>query len=111
MLERRYDGVQAYCQSKLAQILFTFDLADELAGSGVIATCLHPATYMPTKIVPSPISSIQDGVDATWQLMTRPPDEVNGRYFNGPRESRADGQAYDAGARRRLRELSERLTA
>jgi NAD(P)-dependent dehydrogenase (short-subunit alcohol dehydrogenase family) len=111
MLERHYDGVQAYCQSKLAQILFTFDLAEELDGSGVAATCLHPATYMPTKIVPSPISSIQDGVDATWHLMTGPPDEVNGRYFNGLREARADAQAYDADARRALRELSERLTA
>jgi NAD(P)-dependent dehydrogenase (short-subunit alcohol dehydrogenase family) len=111
MLERHYDGVQAYCQSKLAQILFTFDLAEELAGSGVIATCLHPATYMPTKIVPSPVSTIQAGVDATWHLMTAPPDEVDGRYFNGLREARANAQAYDADARRALNELSERLTA
>ena len=111
MLDRDYSGVQAYCQSKLAQILFTFDLTEQLDGSGVIATCLHPATYMPTKIVPSPISSIQDGVDATWHLMTGPPDEVGGRYFNGLREAQADGQAYDADARRRLRELSERLVA
>ena len=111
MLERSYDGVQAYCQSKLAQILFTFDLADALAGSGVIATCLHPSTYMPTKIVPSPISTIADGVEATMRLLTGPPDEVGGRYFNVLRESRADGQAYDADARRRLHELSERLTA
>jgi NAD(P)-dependent dehydrogenase (short-subunit alcohol dehydrogenase family) len=37
MLERDYSGVRAYCQSKLAQIMFTFDLA----GSGVTATCLH----------------------------------------------------------------------
>ena len=54
MLERSYNGVRAYCQSKLAQILFTFDLAEELEGSGVTATCLHPATYMPTKIVHVP---------------------------------------------------------
>jgi NAD(P)-dependent dehydrogenase (short-subunit alcohol dehydrogenase family) len=111
MLERSYDGVQAYCQSKLAQILFTFDLTDELAGTGVIATCLHPSTYMPTKIVASPISTIADGVEATMRLLTEPPEEVGGRYFNVLRESRADGQAYDAGARRRLHELSEQLTA
>ena len=111
MLERSYDGVQAYCQSKLAQILFTFDLTDALAGSGVIATCLHPSTYMPTKIVRSPISTIADGVEATMRLLTEPPDEVGGRYFNVLRESRANGQAYDADARRRLHELSERLTA
>jgi NAD(P)-dependent dehydrogenase (short-subunit alcohol dehydrogenase family) len=111
MLERSYDGIEAYCQSKLAQILFTFDLTEELDGTGVIATCLHPSTYMPTKIVASPISTIQDGVDATLRLMTDPPDEVSGRYFNVMREARADGQAYDADARRRLHELSERLTA
>lgn len=51
MLERGYDGTRAYRQSKLALIMFTFDLAAELAGTGVTANCLHPATYMPTKIV------------------------------------------------------------
>src|SRR3954469_7950861 len=51
MLERRYSGVQAYCQSKLAQVMMTFDLAAELADRGITATALHPATYMPTKMV------------------------------------------------------------
>src|SRR5258707_556758 len=51
MLTRRYSGVQAYCQSKVAQIMFTFDLAEELRERGVTATCLHPATYMPTQMV------------------------------------------------------------
>jgi NAD(P)-dependent dehydrogenase (short-subunit alcohol dehydrogenase family) len=111
MLTRDYSGVRAYCQSKLAQILFTFDLAEELEGSGVIATCLHPATYMPTKIVRSPISTLEEGVEATMHLVAGPSDEVAGRYFNGLREARADAQAYDAGARRRLRELSDQLVS
>ena len=51
MLERDYTGVQAYCQSKLAQIMFTFDLAEELDAESVTANSLHPATFMPTKIV------------------------------------------------------------
>jgi NAD(P)-dependent dehydrogenase (short-subunit alcohol dehydrogenase family) len=106
MLERGYDGVRAYCQSKLAQIMFTFDLAE----SGVTATCLHPSTYMPTKIVHSPISTIADGVEATMRLITAPADEVTGRYFNVLREARADPQAYDTGARENLRALSEELT-
>ena len=46
MLTRGYSGVRAYCQSKLAQILFTFDLAKELAGQNIGVNCLHPATYM-----------------------------------------------------------------
>ena len=51
MLTRRYSGRAAYCQSKLAQILFTIDLAEELKGSGVIANALHPSTYMNTTMV------------------------------------------------------------
>lgn len=112
MLERRYSGVQAYCQSKLAQVMFTLDLAAELDGSGVTATCLHPATYMPTKMVRSPISTLQEGVDATLRLVADPAlDGVTGEYFEGTRRSRADPQAYDPWARRRLRELSQELVA
>src|SRR4051812_18293391 len=57
MLERGYSGMRAYAQSKLAQVLFSNDLADELAGAGVTSNALHPSTYMPTKIVASPASS------------------------------------------------------
>ena len=87
--------MRAYCQSKLAQILFTFDLAEELEGSGVTATCLHPATYMPTKIVRSPISSIDEGVDATMRLVSDPALERQRPLLQRPREARADAQAYD----------------
>ncbi len=115
MLEQNYDGVQAYCQSKLALVMFTFDLAEELAGTGVTANCLHPATYMPTKMVlaarGSSVSTIEEGVQATTHLITAPElDQVSGRYFNGLREARAEGQAYDRQARRQLRQLSEQLT-
>jgi NAD(P)-dependent dehydrogenase (short-subunit alcohol dehydrogenase family) len=112
MLERAYSGVQAYCQSKLAQIMLAFDQGEALAGRGVTATALHPATYMPTKIVPSPVSTLAEGVEATQRLVDDPAlAGVTGRYFNGLREARAHAQAYDAGARARLRELSERLVA
>ena len=111
MLTRSYSGGQAYCQSKLAQIMFTFDLADELAGTGVTATALHPATYMPTKMVARPVSTLQSGVDATLRLVIDPAlDGVTGRYYNGQREARANPQAYDPAARARLRTLSDHLT-
>ena len=75
-------------------------------------TALHPATYMPTKMVPSPISTLQEGVDATLRLVDSPElDGVSGVYFNGQSEARADPQAYDADARRALRETSDALTA
>jgi NAD(P)-dependent dehydrogenase (short-subunit alcohol dehydrogenase family) len=111
MLERDYSGWRAYMQSKLAQILFAFDVAERLP-EGVTATALHPATFMPTKMVPSPVSSLEEGVEATKRLVDDPEVEgVSGVYFNGRREEAADPQAYDEDARRRLRELSERLVA
>jgi NAD(P)-dependent dehydrogenase (short-subunit alcohol dehydrogenase family) len=105
MLTRGYSGTRAYAQSKLAQIMHAFDLAER----GVIANALHPATYMPTKMVVeagvSPRSTLEDGLRATFALTQR--TDVTGSYFNGEREARADDQAYDPDARRRLRELSE----
>ena len=111
MLERGYSGVQAYCQSKLAQIMFALDLAAELDGSGVSSTALHPATYMPTKIVPAPTGSLAEGVEATFRLVADPGlAGVSGAYFNVTNEQPAHPQAYDDDARRRLRELSAELT-
>jgi NAD(P)-dependent dehydrogenase (short-subunit alcohol dehydrogenase family) len=111
MLRRGYSGWRAYCQSKLAQILDAFDLADELDADVVTATALHPATYMPTKIVPSPISTIAEGVAATARLAVDPElAGVTGRYYNGVREVRPDPQALDPAARRRLREIADELT-
>jgi NAD(P)-dependent dehydrogenase (short-subunit alcohol dehydrogenase family) len=115
MLERGYSGVQAYCQSKLALVMFTFDLAEELEGSGVTANCLHPGTYMPTNMVRQagvePVTPLEDGVAATTRLITSPEVEgVNGHYFDGTSESAPHPQAEDPEARRRLRELSEELT-
>jgi NAD(P)-dependent dehydrogenase (short-subunit alcohol dehydrogenase family) len=114
MLERRYDGVQAYCQSKLAQVSFTFDLAHELDGHVVSATCLHPGTYMPTKMVRAagvePVTPLEQGVAATLRLVADPELEgVTGVYFNGLRAASPHPQADDREARQRLRKLSDRL--
>jgi NAD(P)-dependent dehydrogenase (short-subunit alcohol dehydrogenase family) len=114
MLTRGYSGGQAYCQSKLAQIMFTFDLAAELLDADVTANCLHPATYMPTNMVRaagvSPISSLAQGTEATLRLIADPAlDGVSGLYFNGLREEQPDPQAEDPAARARLRELSDGL--
>jgi NAD(P)-dependent dehydrogenase (short-subunit alcohol dehydrogenase family) len=114
MLEVSYDGTRAYRQSKLALVMFTFELADRLQG-GVSVNALHPATFMNTKMVHeagSPImSTIEDGLEATLALALPPElDGVTGRYFDGLHEARANSQAYDADARRRLWRLSEQLT-
>lgn len=115
MLTRDYSGVRAYCQSKLAQIMFTFDLAAQLAGSGVTVNCLHPATYMDTTMVRqagvAPLSSVDQGADAILNLAVGNALEgQSGLYYDGLRPSRAAAQAYDASARQRLRILSQSLT-
>jgi NAD(P)-dependent dehydrogenase (short-subunit alcohol dehydrogenase family) len=115
MFERSYEGYTAYSKSKLAQVLFTVELAERLAGRDVTVNALHPATLMDTKMVLDnlgrPHSSVEEGVAAVLRLVADPElDGVSGRFFDGPRESAAHGQAYDAGARRRLWEESERLT-
>lgn len=114
MLKQHYDGALAYRQSKLAQIMFTFDLASELDANSVTANCLHPATYMPTKIVrgdgTTPVSSLDEGVRAVLRLIADPAlDGVTGRYFDGTAEASPHPQAHDARARRRLRDVSDQL--
>src|ERR671912_2620531 len=114
MLERGYDAMRAYSTSKLAQLTFTFELAERLSGTGVSVNALHPASLMDTKMVQDTfgytMSTVEEGTEAVVRLAVSSELEgVTGRYFDGKREARADGQAYDEEARRRLWELSEEL--
>jgi NAD(P)-dependent dehydrogenase (short-subunit alcohol dehydrogenase family) len=115
MLTKDYSGTRAYAQSKLAQIMFTIDLASELKESGVTVNSLHPATYMNTTMVReggiSPVSTVEQGGGAILHLADG--DDVaekSGLFFNGMREAQANSQAYDDAARRQLRGLSRELT-
>jgi NAD(P)-dependent dehydrogenase (short-subunit alcohol dehydrogenase family) len=115
MLTKEYNGGRAYAQSKLAQIMFTIDLARELNGSGVTVNALHPATYMNTTMVReggiAPISTVEQGGEAILHLAVG--DDLDGKtglFFNGMQEAQAHSQAYDEAARKRLRALSLELT-
>jgi len=115
MLTRGYTGGRAYAQSKLAQIMFTFDLERELDPTAITANCLHPATYMATTMVRqsgvTPVSSVEEGAEAILNLaVSRELDGHSGEFYNGLRPSRASAQAYDIRARERLRALSMGLT-
>jgi NAD(P)-dependent dehydrogenase (short-subunit alcohol dehydrogenase family) len=114
MLERHYDGSRAYQQSKLAQIISGFELAERLPADEVTVNSLHPSTYMPTKMVllerGASVDSLEDGVTATHRLVTDPElAGTTGRFFDRLREERADAQAYDPAARATLWQRSLEL--
>jgi NAD(P)-dependent dehydrogenase (short-subunit alcohol dehydrogenase family) len=119
MAETEYEGFRAYAQSKLAQIMFTFDLADRLRAAGeegVTVNALHPATLMDTQMVRTSFgraghSDVAEGVESLSRMVADPElDGVSGRYFDQLEEGAPQPQAYDADARRRLWDLSEELT-
>src|SRR5215210_2925595 len=116
MLERGYDAMRAYSRSKLAQIMFTFELAERLSDTGVSVNALHPASLMDTKMVQDTfgytMSTVEEGSEAVVRLaVSQEVEGVTGRYFDGTREARANRQAHDLQARDRLWVLSEELCA
>jgi NAD(P)-dependent dehydrogenase (short-subunit alcohol dehydrogenase family) len=109
-----YEGRRAYAQSKLAQITYANDLAARLLATGITVNSLHPATFMPTKIViderGTSVDSLDRGVESTVRVAVDPElDTVTGHFFDREKETRAEAQAYDPDAQHALRELSERL--
>lgn len=116
MMESGFTTTNAYSQSKLAQIMFTITLSEQLDASEITVNSLHPATFMDTPMVTSmggrPMASVNDGADAVMQLAVG--TAVAGRtglYFNQLNEGRANAQAYDAAARQQLWDLSVELTS
>ena len=120
-LERGYGPVRAYAQSKLANILFTYELASRLAGTGVTANCLHPG-YVNTGLMrESPewlralwrpfLPNAERGARTALYLAAAPELEtVTGGYFERRRPVRSSRRSYDVAARRRLWDLSAELT-
>lgn len=114
MLEHGYSGTRAYGQSKLAQIMSGFELAERVPACEVTVNSLHPATYMPTKMVLAEvghhIDSLSEGVASTRRLVTDPDLEATtGRFFDRTREARAHVQAYDPAVRAELWATTLRL--
>jgi NAD(P)-dependent dehydrogenase (short-subunit alcohol dehydrogenase family) len=110
-----YSGVDAYRRSKLALIMFTFDLAAELQKLGVSVNALHPATLMDTFMVQeaqwAPMSTVEEGADAIMNLAVGDLQGRTGEYFDQRRPTRALRQAYDPQARERLQRIANELTA
>ena len=122
---RRYDPVRVYGRTKLANVLFTYELARRLGATGVTANCLHPgvvatklmADYMNVPLVGGAIArtfggSTDKGAEASVYLATsRDVEGVTGRYFVGWKETRSSPTSYDEALQHRLWEESARLTA
>jgi NAD(P)-dependent dehydrogenase (short-subunit alcohol dehydrogenase family) len=121
--ERGYDAKQVYSRSKLANVLFTYELARRLRGTGVTANCLDPgvvatgmlADYLGLAPRDGPVSTFgakpEKGAETSIYLASSPEVEgITGKYFERKRATRSSRQSYDEAAARRLWEISERLT-
>jgi retinol dehydrogenase 14 len=122
---RRYDGWKAYTQSKLANVVFTYELARRLAGSGVTVNCLHPGVVAsnfghagPLRIrlgvwIGRPfMKSPARGAETSIYLASSPEVEgVSGKYFVNRRAVRSSDESYDSAVAVRLWKVSEELTA
>lgn len=122
--EREYESADVYAATKLMNVLFTYELARRLRGSGVTANCLHPgaiatrllADYMKLPVVGGVVARTfggtpEEGADTAVYLAASPEvAEVSGKYFTHRRETRSSPVSYDEAAARRLWEVSERLT-
>jgi NAD(P)-dependent dehydrogenase (short-subunit alcohol dehydrogenase family) len=122
--ERGYHGSEAYAQSKLANILFTYELARRLRGSGVTANCLHPgviatkllAAYMGVPAAGGALARTfgarpEQGAETILYLASSEEVEgVSGKYFSQGKAVKSSPESYDEAAARRLWEISEQLT-
>jgi NAD(P)-dependent dehydrogenase (short-subunit alcohol dehydrogenase family) len=122
--ERGYQSKQVYSRSKLANILFTYELSRRLQGSGVTVNCLNPgvvatgmlADYMGIPRTETGSGSTfgakpEQGAETSIYLASSPDVEsVTGKYFEQKQPVASSRPSYDEAAARRLWEISERLT-
>jgi retinol dehydrogenase 14 len=112
--ERKFTGYGAYALSKAASILFTYELAQRLEGSGVTVNCLHPGVIN-TKLLREGFGGmsgapLKEGA-ATSVYLASAPDvgATTGRYFVKKREEESSPATHDSALRRKLWTISERL--
>lgn len=122
--ERGYTPLGAYFQSKLANVMFTYELARRLEGTGVTANCLHPgviATNLLSDYMGRPrsmglLNSLtnpgpEKGARPSIRLASDPAlATTTGKYFKELVESRTSRASYDVETARRLWEVSAELT-
>ncbi len=107
--ERNYGVMKAYSQSKLAMVLFTYELARRLQGTGVTANCLHPGSVSTniwgkplgplsflTKVTRLFMISADKGAETSVYLASSPALEgATGKYYDQMKETRSAEASYD----------------
>lgn len=109
-------GWGAYSNSKLALVMFTYELARRLKGTGVTANCLHPGGVatniwrVPPAIVRPFLKSAKEGAETQIYLASSPEVEgVSGKYFENKKEKRSSDESYDETKALALWEETSRL--
>jgi NAD(P)-dependent dehydrogenase (short-subunit alcohol dehydrogenase family) len=113
-LARGFQGYAAYAQSKLANILFTLELAERLPASQATVNCLHPGVVSTKLLIHgfgmNGSDTVEEAAETSVFLATSPEVEgVTGRYFARKREVNPAPQALEVDSRKQLWELSEKL--
>jgi retinol dehydrogenase 14 len=112
--ERNYNGIVAYKVAKLGNVLFTYELADRLAGSGVTANCLHPGVVA-TKLLDAGwgwsngLTSAQGAALSVYLATSPEVEQVTGQYFEGKSAGGASPKAADVKLRRKFWDVSAQL--
>ena len=124
-LEKNYTLWRAYSQSKLANILFTYELDRQLEGTGVTVNCLHPgavATNMGidrdtgfgkliTGILRPFFKTPEQGADTAFYLaVSNEVEGISGKYYYRRRITRSSSSSYDIETGKKLWELSKKMT-
>ncbi len=112
--EKHYDAYNAYAVSKLANILFTYRLAEKLKDTGITVNALHPGV-IGTKLLWEGFSisgaSVKQGAETSVYLASSPDVEnVTGKYFVDKKETPSSGLSYDKHIQNRMWEISAKLT-
>lgn len=113
--KRNYDGWATYGASKLANLLFTYELARRLDGTGVMVNAVHPG-FVNTNFqraaglnMRGPLTP-EEGADTQIWLATSPEVEgITGKYFVQRRDTRSSDISYDQGVARRLWDVSAKM--
>ena len=95
-------GWGAYANSKLALVMFTYELARRLRGTEVTANCLHPGAVatniwrIPSALIRPFLKSAKEGAETQIYLASSPEvEKVSGKYFEDKKEKKSSDESYD----------------